>query len=383
VKPKFSILIPTRNREDLLRHAVISVLEQTYVNFEIVISDNNSYDFTQEFCLSLCDQRVKYTRLEQDVTVDVNWNNAFLLAQGEYIIQIGDDDYLAPQCLKELVENIDLYSDSDIFIYSQARYFAKDYPMKHFKNSVSYGHYSGTVQVLRTEAILNEAFGFLKRFHSSAICIKRALLRSIGAGVGPYLLPFPDYYAIFGSCLQTDKVIMIDKLLVVVGTTARGCGTKTQGPQRLTSWNEHPLDEINVPPIQGNLFINGFYQSLSQLKSAFPTQTERFSIDMDRYVDLVLAELFLLKRTGDDVSCEYSNLINYLRQQPLNKQLAIRSKIVLRRIWSSMPSSLRGLISRIKNRGARVVHLPPAIDSVRDCYSKLTERGLIPYDQLS
>ena len=39
---KFSVLLPTRNRLKYLKYAVDSVLAQDYVNWEIIISDNDS-----------------------------------------------------------------------------------------------------------------------------------------------------------------------------------------------------------------------------------------------------------------------------------------------------------------------------------------------------
>ncbi|MBK5567266.1 glycosyltransferase, partial [Ensifer sp. SSB1] len=39
--PVFSVVIPTRNRPDILVDAVASVLEQTFSDLELIVSDNS------------------------------------------------------------------------------------------------------------------------------------------------------------------------------------------------------------------------------------------------------------------------------------------------------------------------------------------------------
>jgi len=59
VKPFFSIVIPTYNHEDLLKQALQSVLDQHYVNWEVLVVDNNSNDHTNEVVLNFNDNRIK------------------------------------------------------------------------------------------------------------------------------------------------------------------------------------------------------------------------------------------------------------------------------------------------------------------------------------
>ena len=47
-RPLFSVVIPTRNRGHLLRHALHTALNQTFDDYEIVVSDNNSSDATPQ-----------------------------------------------------------------------------------------------------------------------------------------------------------------------------------------------------------------------------------------------------------------------------------------------------------------------------------------------
>ena len=73
---KFSVLLPTRNRLDLLKLAIESVRRQDYDNWEIIISDNNSEEDIKTYILALSDERIKYFRTESFLLFFENWNKA-------------------------------------------------------------------------------------------------------------------------------------------------------------------------------------------------------------------------------------------------------------------------------------------------------------------
>jgi glycosyltransferase involved in cell wall biosynthesis len=52
-----SIYIPTHNRRALLEEAVTSVVQQTYTDIEIIVSDDGSVDDTQEYLTQLQKER--------------------------------------------------------------------------------------------------------------------------------------------------------------------------------------------------------------------------------------------------------------------------------------------------------------------------------------
>ena len=73
---KFSVLLPTRNRLDLLYYAVETVRRQDYLDWEIIVSDNFSEEDIAGYIKSLDDSRIKYFRTGKFVPVTDNWNNA-------------------------------------------------------------------------------------------------------------------------------------------------------------------------------------------------------------------------------------------------------------------------------------------------------------------
>lgn len=99
----FSVLIPAY-KAAYLQECLDSVLCQTYNEFEIVIVNDASPEGIDEIVGSYNDKRIKYYRNEINCgaeNVVKNWNKCLDYSTGEYIICMGDDDRLLPNCLKE------------------------------------------------------------------------------------------------------------------------------------------------------------------------------------------------------------------------------------------------------------------------------------------
>lgn len=103
--PIISVIITTYNRADLIQRAIISVLNQTYKDFELIIVDDGSIDNTKEIIEKFKnkDSRIKYFYQENQ-----GWpsalNKGLSLAQGEYIAFLDSDDEWLPQKLEKQIE---------------------------------------------------------------------------------------------------------------------------------------------------------------------------------------------------------------------------------------------------------------------------------------
>ena len=57
---EISVIINCHNSEKYIKKTIISVLDQTYKDFELIIFDNNSKDSTKEIVETFKDSRIKY-----------------------------------------------------------------------------------------------------------------------------------------------------------------------------------------------------------------------------------------------------------------------------------------------------------------------------------
>ena len=63
--PTVTVVIPTRNRCDLLKETIASVFTQTYTQWELIVVDDASEDGTATWLSSLTDDRVQVIRFDQ------------------------------------------------------------------------------------------------------------------------------------------------------------------------------------------------------------------------------------------------------------------------------------------------------------------------------
>jgi len=97
-----SIIIPTYNRADNLCTAINSVVNQSNVNWELIIVDDGSTDATKEVISKyLLDERIQYW-FQENSGVSVARNKGVQLSNGHYIIFLDSDDYFLPGLISEL-----------------------------------------------------------------------------------------------------------------------------------------------------------------------------------------------------------------------------------------------------------------------------------------
>jgi glycosyltransferase involved in cell wall biosynthesis len=108
-RPRVSIGLPVFNGENYLEKAIQSILNQTYTDFELIISDNASTDKTQQICetYSVQDRRIRYFRNEKNLGAAKNYNRVFELSSGEYFKWAAHDDVLHPEFIEQSVTILD------------------------------------------------------------------------------------------------------------------------------------------------------------------------------------------------------------------------------------------------------------------------------------
>ena len=115
---KFSIAIPAYKPE-YLDEAVSSVFAQTFGDWELIVVDDASpADLRTIMAPYLADPRVQYYRNEQNfgsVNVVNNWNRCLEYCKGDYVICMGDDDKLLPNCLADYAALIAEYPGLGVY----------------------------------------------------------------------------------------------------------------------------------------------------------------------------------------------------------------------------------------------------------------------------
>ena len=100
--PLVSVVLPTRDRRDLLPRAIESVQNQSYRNWELLIVDDGSVDGTAEFIAGVAGDRVRRFR-HHGAGACAARNVALAQARGELIAYLDDDNMMHPGWLKAVV----------------------------------------------------------------------------------------------------------------------------------------------------------------------------------------------------------------------------------------------------------------------------------------
>ena len=134
--PKVSIVVPTYNRVNYLKECLESIINQNYANLEIIVSDDNSTDNTEEMVKEYIKKHpfIKYVKNKKyPKGPNGNKNNGLDYAIGEIIGIFDDDDIMLNGAINLMVEKI--RESYDIVVGNCIRSDNNEFSGKGFKKS--------------------------------------------------------------------------------------------------------------------------------------------------------------------------------------------------------------------------------------------------------
>ncbi|PYI52940.1 glycosyltransferase [Paenibacillus flagellatus] len=229
-QPLLSIIIPTRNRIPYAISAINTILSIKSDTLELVVQDNSDFcelkDYVRE---NIFDDRLVYNYESIPLSFVDNFNQAILLATGEYLCLIGDDDGINPEILDAVLwaKNNDI---SAIKPGLQAQYLwpganISSIATKVRGSTLTLAHFSGKIQehdaneellkLLREGGQKYYKNNLPKLYHG---IVKRECMERIRELTGKYVGGLtPDIYIVVALATIVDKVIAIDYPLTIPG----------------------------------------------------------------------------------------------------------------------------------------------------------------------
>ena len=196
-EPKISIIVPMYNtKEKYLKELIDSIINQTYKNWELCLSDGSDEKKDYVERLVNVDERIKYKFLNANKGISENSNEALKLATGDYIALLDHDDILPAFSLFEVVKTINtdkeaefIYTDEDKLLEEKENrmgpHFKQDYAPDTFMSYNYICHFS-----IFKKNLMERIGEFRKEFDGSQ-----------------------DYDIIFRATEQANRIIHIPKIL--------------------------------------------------------------------------------------------------------------------------------------------------------------------------
>jgi glycosyltransferase involved in cell wall biosynthesis len=111
--PKVSVGMPIYNVADVVENAIQSILDQTFTDFELIISDNNSTDETTAICerFALSDPRIRLIKQPVNMGGEANFKFVLDQAKGEYFTWAASDDMRTEGFLEKNIAFLEKHPD--------------------------------------------------------------------------------------------------------------------------------------------------------------------------------------------------------------------------------------------------------------------------------
>ncbi len=113
MKPKVSLILAVHNGEPKLKDSIDSLLQQTFMDFELVIVDDASTDATSEILreYAVRDSRIQIVTNEQNLGLTKSLNKGIVASRGTYIARMDAGDTSEPTRFAQQVAFLDAYPD--------------------------------------------------------------------------------------------------------------------------------------------------------------------------------------------------------------------------------------------------------------------------------
>lgn len=141
MRPLVSIITPAYNSSEFISETISSIIQQTFTDWELLITDDCSTDNTVQVVRTLAekDSRIKLSRLEQNSGAAVARNEALERASGRYIAFCDSDDLWAPDKLeRQLAFMQEKQCGLSFTSYNKADNDGNVYRTVHCPSSISY-----------------------------------------------------------------------------------------------------------------------------------------------------------------------------------------------------------------------------------------------------
>lgn len=205
--PTVSVVIPSYNHEKYIEETLDSILNQTFQDFEIIITDDGSSDQSVEKIKKYLDPRIKLYVFEKNKGACTALNNCIINSKGKYIAYVSSDDVWEPDKLEKQLKFLE---NSQVpVVFTKAKIIDENSNIFTEKNHPYYSIFDQDNRS-REERLRNFFFSGNCLCHPS-ILIKKSVYDELGL-YNERMANLPDFEMWIRICMKYDIHILDEKL---------------------------------------------------------------------------------------------------------------------------------------------------------------------------
>jgi len=258
-----SIMVPTYNQGEYIIRAIESVLDQSYRNIEILVSDDCSTDNTEsivkEFISIHADSRIKYFKNNVNIGILRNYHDTLWRVSGDYVVNLDGDDFFVDKDF--LLSAVDMFRKHERLVLVFGDYY-------------EYSQTSGEKVNIRNKSLprIMDDKDFFSRYAEDKILWNHNTIvykRSAALDIGFYWdaeIPRNDW----DSFLRLIAGYRVGYIPVVVAAWVQHNRNETQRPDIKKYLNNYVLLKgvrDYMKPIIGEVFAIEWYEKMMWVKT--------------------------------------------------------------------------------------------------------------------
>ncbi len=224
----FTVVIPTRERADVLEACIRTVVAQDYPDLRILVSDNCSRDHTADVVHSFNDPRIRYLNPGRRLAMSQHWEFALSHVDGGWLTIVGDDDGLLPGALQRVDQIRREYGVAAVIAHNAAYQWPSANDGRFGRLSVSRrrGCELRASKEWLGKALVGEvAYSALPMLYTGGFADTRLVREGRDAQGVFYRSMVPDVYSAVVFARLTDHYAYSHEPLAVGGTSRHSTGT--------------------------------------------------------------------------------------------------------------------------------------------------------------
>lgn len=302
--PRYSIVLPTVDRPEILRATLTAALAIPRQDIEFVVSDNHSDQRTADVLSGFADARLRVLRTDHRMPMPDHWEWIWPQLSGDYIVYTGDDSVLIPGALDAADRAIDGHQ-ADIVSWRCASYYHPDWNIR-FRHLPSRGNilsldpgFTHALHRVDTTKVIEHFCSTLRLSGGFPSVVNFLVRRELGDRIASdtgrfHWAPCPDISASLMAMTAADegRYIYWDGIGAIGGRSGNSniasLLSRGKASKRLREW----LDEFESPgtrfpmhDIHLESITNLLAAAISQTKGCYPDRFPDADWDLRTLVD--------------------------------------------------------------------------------------------------